>query len=153
MTNEPTNADRAAWAKDALAVFTAETFGGDHPDRMERGDLECAAGDLIADLLHYAVQQGFDAGSIMRSACGHFGCELLKEDCLGLTMLDRGITSELIEALDYLLQQTIDMDLKYGITLSEGEAEARAKALAAIAMAVEAGQNRSARTSRTTSNR
>jgi hypothetical protein len=42
---------------------------------------------------------------------------------------------ELLEALDYLLEQTVDMDLKYGIGLSEGETEARAKALAAIARA------------------
>jgi hypothetical protein len=42
---------------------------------------------------------------------------------------------ELLEALDYLLAQTVDMDLKYGIGLSEGEQEARAKALAAIDMA------------------
>ena len=39
---------------------------------------------------------------------------------------------ELVEALDYLLQQTVDMDLAYGIELTEGEREARAKALAAI---------------------
>jgi hypothetical protein len=42
---------------------------------------------------------------------------------------------ELLEALDYLLEQTVDMDLKYGIALSEGEQDARAKALAAIAKA------------------
>jgi len=42
---------------------------------------------------------------------------------------------KLLEALDYLLTQTVDMDLKYGITLSEGEQDARAKALAAIAEA------------------
>jgi hypothetical protein len=40
---------------------------------------------------------------------------------------------ELLEALDYLLEQTVDMDLKYGIGLSEGEQDARTKALAAIA--------------------
>ena len=40
---------------------------------------------------------------------------------------------KLLEALDYLLAQTVDMDLKYGITLSEGEEDARAKALSAIA--------------------
>src|ERR1700722_1125273 len=39
---------------------------------------------------------------------------------------------KLFDALDYLLAQTVDMDLKHGITLSEGEAEARAKALSAI---------------------
>ena len=42
---------------------------------------------------------------------------------------------ELLEALDYLLEQTVDMDLKYGIELSEGEEVARAKALSAIAEA------------------
>jgi hypothetical protein len=41
----------------------------------------------------------------------------------------------LLKALDYLLEQTVDMDLKYGIELSEGEEEARANALAAIAQA------------------
>jgi hypothetical protein len=42
---------------------------------------------------------------------------------------------QLLEALDYLLEQTVDMDLKYGIGLSEGEEAAREKALAAIAKA------------------
>jgi hypothetical protein len=41
----------------------------------------------------------------------------------------------LVEALDYLLEQTVDQDLKYGIGLSEGEEDARAKALAIIAEA------------------
>jgi hypothetical protein len=41
----------------------------------------------------------------------------------------------LLEALDYLLEQTIDQDLKYGIGLSEGEKDARQRALAAIAEA------------------
>jgi len=41
----------------------------------------------------------------------------------------------LLEALDCLLAQTVDQDLKYGIGLSEGEEDARAKALAAIAKA------------------
>jgi hypothetical protein len=42
---------------------------------------------------------------------------------------------KLLQALDYLLTQTVDMDLKYGITLSESEEDARAKALSAIAEA------------------
>ena len=42
---------------------------------------------------------------------------------------------KLLEALHYLLEQTVDMDLHYGITLSEGEEDARAKALFAIAEA------------------
>lgn len=79
MTHEPTNADRADWAREALAAFTARTYGGDHPDTMERGDLETAIYDLIADLLHYAKRQGFDTGSIITQACYHFECELREE--------------------------------------------------------------------------
>ena len=37
---------------------------------------------------------------------------------------------ELWDALDSFLEQTVDMDLAYGIELTEGEKEARAKALA-----------------------
>ncbi len=80
MTDEPTNADRAQWAKNALAVFTAETFSGDHPDTMERNDLICAIVDLMCDLLHYARQQGLDLGAIAQQAFGHFGFDLLDEE-------------------------------------------------------------------------
>lgn len=80
MSKEPTNADRALWAKNALAAFTASTFSGDHPDTMNRDDLECAISDLICDLMHYARQEGFDTGSILQQACGHFGCELPEEE-------------------------------------------------------------------------
>lgn len=37
---------------------------------------------------------------------------------------------ELLEALDYLLQQTVGQDLAHGIELTEGEQEARRKTLA-----------------------
>lgn len=50
----PTNVQRAQWAKNALAVFTAETYGGDEPDTMHPGDLEDAIADLICDLMHFA---------------------------------------------------------------------------------------------------
>ncbi len=75
--SEPTNQERARWAKDALAVFTAETFSGDHPDTMHRDDLECAIGDLICDLMHLAQQKGFDAHAILEQSIGHFATELL----------------------------------------------------------------------------
>lgn len=42
---------------------------------------------------------------------------------------------DLLEALNYLLEQTIDQDLKSGVGLSEGEEDARQQALAAIAKA------------------
>jgi hypothetical protein len=79
MSNEPTNANRAQWAKDALAVFTAVTFSGDHPSSMNREDLECAIGDLVCNLLHYARQQEFDARSILQQACNHFAFEIAEE--------------------------------------------------------------------------
>lgn len=47
----------------------------------------------------------------------------------------RKAAPELLDALSYLLEQTVDMNLKYGIGLSEGEEDARAKALAVIAKA------------------
>lgn len=50
-------------------------------------------------------------------------------------MASQSTVAEYREALDYLLEQTVDQDLKYGITLSEGEEHARAKALAVIAKA------------------
>ncbi len=43
---------------------------------------------------------------------------------------------ELLEALDYLLKETVDSDLEYGIELTEGEHQARDKALEIIARAI-----------------
>ncbi|HKQ49874.1 MAG TPA: hypothetical protein VJZ71_17505 [Phycisphaerae bacterium] len=79
MNTEPTNANRAEWAKQALAVFTATTYAGDHPDTMDRGDLETAVYDLIADLLHYAERQGFDVHEVLFRAHGHYEAELAEE--------------------------------------------------------------------------
>ena len=53
--SEPTNSERAQWAKNALAVFTAETYSGNHPDMMHTEDFDSAIGDLMCDLLHLAV--------------------------------------------------------------------------------------------------
>lgn len=79
MTSEPTNRDRAEWAKEALAVFTCRTYSGDHPDTMHRGDLETAVSDLIADLLHFAAGQGFDTSAVLAAATLHFEAELRDE--------------------------------------------------------------------------
>ncbi|MGD9691413.1 MAG: hypothetical protein AB7G17_01065 [Phycisphaerales bacterium] len=79
MTASPINRDRADWAKLALTAFTAETYCGDHPDAMHPGDLECAIGDLIADLLHFAAQQGFDPGELLGRAHEHFQAEAAEE--------------------------------------------------------------------------
>jgi len=79
MTQEPTNADRAEWALEALAVFTRRTYGGDDPGSMDRGDLETAVYDLIADLLHYADRQGFDTDAVLAAAVLHFKAEKREE--------------------------------------------------------------------------
>lgn len=52
----PCNVRRAQWAKNALEVFTVETYGGDVPDDMDHGDLETAVQDLVSDLMHYWTQ-------------------------------------------------------------------------------------------------
>ena len=78
--SELTNRDRARWARNSLAVFTAETFSGDHPDTMDRDDLECAVSDLICDLLHFAQQQRFDPQVILERGNAHFRTELLLDD-------------------------------------------------------------------------
>jgi hypothetical protein len=76
----PTNQDRACWARNALAVFAAETFSGDHLDTMDRDDLECVVSDLISDLLHFAQQRGFDPQVILERGNSHFSAELLLDD-------------------------------------------------------------------------
>ncbi len=82
---EPTNLQRAEWAKAALTVFTAETYGGDHPDTMDSGDLETAISDLICDLLHFARSHPrMDAAEIHAHALRMFEQEIAEEancDC------------------------------------------------------------------------
>ena len=45
------------------------------------------------------------------------------------------LQAELVEALDKLLEQTVDQDLAHGIALTEGEEEARTNALTVLAKA------------------
>ncbi|HZZ80810.1 MAG TPA: hypothetical protein VFE62_20070 [Gemmataceae bacterium] len=80
MNSEPTNANRADWAKEALAVFTARTFSGDQPDLMCRHDLDSAIKDLICDLLHYARQHALDVSAIVQQAFRNFAVELVDEE-------------------------------------------------------------------------
>jgi len=107
--HEPTNAQRAEWAKAALAVFTGETYSGDHPDTMHPEDLDSAIGDLICDLLHFAARKRMPAYTIHAHALELFETELAEEDCC-----DRAPAvappqprppsyAELLEALDLLL--------------------------------------------------
>jgi hypothetical protein len=78
---EPTNVQRALWAKRALIVFTAETYSGDHPDTMHQEDLEAAVGDLICDLLHFTrYHPRLDAVAIHAHAYSMFEQELAEEN-------------------------------------------------------------------------
>jgi hypothetical protein len=52
-----------------------------------------------------------------------------------MSQSDAAAYAAVLSALDYLLEQTVDQDLKYGIGLSEGEEDARKKALAALELA------------------
>jgi hypothetical protein len=80
-----------------------------------------------------------DGLCVVEKATGRLIC--LVESTLGYAAADEAnarliaAAPDLLEALDYLLQQTVDQDLEYGIGLSEGEEDAQAKALAAIAKA------------------
>jgi hypothetical protein len=79
-TLEPISVERAKWAGNALAVFTAETFSGDHPSTMDSDYLEAAIGDLICDLLHFArYHPRMDAAVIHARALDIFETELAEE--------------------------------------------------------------------------
>lgn len=47
-------------------------------------------------------------------------------------LAEEAAVEEYREALEYLLAQTVDQDLKHGIALSEGEEDARQKSLALL---------------------
>ncbi len=111
-SQEPTNIQRAQWAKAALAVFTAETFGGDHPDAMTAGDLEDAITDLICGLLHLAhFHPRMAATTVNARALEHFQYEVSLEeagDCAYPIAASShkprpASVSELIDALDALI--------------------------------------------------
>lgn len=54
-------------------------------------------------------------------------------DMLKLADEQAALIDEMRQSLDYLLRETVDQDLKHGITLTEGEEDARQRALAVIA--------------------
>mgnify|MGYP007008294436 CR=1 FL=1 len=80
--HEPTNADRAEWARNAMNTFAKETFGGrtfdqllEDGDTPQNSDGACAIGDLIADLLHLARKNNIDPQGCINSALMHFEAE------------------------------------------------------------------------------
>jgi hypothetical protein len=69
----PTNEERADWGRAACDTF-AESV------RMDMAnDLPTIIGDLIANLLHLADQEGLCAESVLRTATMHFEAETGEE--------------------------------------------------------------------------
>ena len=104
---EPTNLQRAQWARNALAVFTAETYSGDHPDSMHADDLDTAIGDLICDLLHLArYHPRLDAVAIHSHALDLFETELADE-----LRCDRAppVASDAAKPVPYWLDALLDI--------------------------------------------
>ncbi len=102
--------------------------------------------DLLADARHWCDRKDLSFAELDRIAYDRYVAELYPrrdEEGGQAPIADsqsqrvRDAAPELLLALDYLLEQTVDMDLKYGIGLSEGEEDARAKALSVIAKATE----------------
>jgi len=62
-----TNQDRALWAEAALGAFV-EQIGQNRIDA-------CAICDLVANLGHYADEQGYDFLAAVRSGIGHWKAE------------------------------------------------------------------------------
>lgn len=85
----PTNEDRAEWAREALNVFSARTFGGetfdslmegwDTPAEALTGDGPDALRDLLTNLLHLAREIGMDPVAAHQSALRTFEDEEAEE--------------------------------------------------------------------------
>lgn len=71
----PTNATRAEWAEQALNTFTNNVNYCRSSAELEPGDRADAISDLICDLLHYAVEQGFDPERLLAQAKMNFDFE------------------------------------------------------------------------------
>lgn len=71
----PTNATRAEWAEQALNTFTTNVNYSRSPAELEPGNRADAIADLICDLLHYAVEQGFSPELLLEQAKMNFEFE------------------------------------------------------------------------------
>ena len=72
----PTNAERAERVQKILKAYAEEMYGTDDPDPEE---LLTAAGDLLADFLHYCSQEELDFDDAIRVARMHFEAEMDEE--------------------------------------------------------------------------
>ena len=96
--------------------------------------------ECLTAILDHCGVAGEDVAECIKEYNAEVGCMMPDDRAIvGYTLappeMSQEVARELLDALDYLLQQTVDMDLEHGIELTEGEKEARSKALAAIATA------------------
>jgi hypothetical protein len=66
----PTNAERAQWAEDALDAFSDAA-------KMEGEDDKTVMSDLLANLMHFARQNGIDFESALTMARTNFEHEVI----------------------------------------------------------------------------
>jgi hypothetical protein len=67
--SEPTNADRCAWAEEAIRGLVGRT----------RCDYDSALCDLLADLMHWAAAHALDFDDALDQAREHFAAEVEEE--------------------------------------------------------------------------
>jgi len=82
-TGEPTNAQRAEWARLALDAFCLRTYGGRSFADLEElmhgvpfGDDYTAVQDLLTDLMHVADQHGWNFAQMVATATSHHAEEV-----------------------------------------------------------------------------
>lgn len=74
----PTNSERASWARQALATF-ARLTGQDRSGDLQH-DLPSVVGDLLADLMHFCRRQGVDFDACLDTARSHHSVEVLEDE-------------------------------------------------------------------------
>ena len=62
---EPTNSDRAEWARQAVEAFPAQA-----------DDLETTIKDLFCNLMHLCNQENFEFNTLLEGARMHFEAEI-----------------------------------------------------------------------------
>jgi|SRR6478735_8655402 hypothetical protein len=85
-TGEPTNDQRAQWARLALSAYTVETYPGRTFEDIEadmagieNGDDYSAVQDLLTNLLHLATLRGWNIDELLRAARFNHTVELDQE--------------------------------------------------------------------------
>lgn len=71
MYDEPTNEDRAEWARAGVWAFGEET-NQIRKDGSMNDELETITQDLLSDIMHLCDVEGFDFDDVLRRARGNY---------------------------------------------------------------------------------